>query len=113
MHALLEELTLKNEPGSVYMATMCGAKHCVSHREEPQTLVNIAGLGDVKVVVLLRSNVMRYSRGPITPNPTALLQIATEVLNTWMLAHPLQLPTLVECHKAAGAAEGAKILKQA
>lgn len=84
------------------MATMCGPEHHVSHsaQEGDADLVSVKGVGLVKAVVLLRCNVMRFARGVCAPNPKRLFNMVTPVLNSWMLDHPLQLPTLQECQAA-------------
>jgi hypothetical protein len=88
---------LRSEPGTVYMASMTGAEHFVEHAAEEEDVPAIAGLGRVKVVVLLRCAVFRGSRGAIRANPTVVHDAALEAVNEWLLDQPLELPTLEEC----------------
>ena len=97
-------VVLSNQPGSAYMATMCGAEHYVTHKDLPeQDLLNLDGVGDVKVVLLLRCCTMRHARGSVTPCPTHLFQLVQPMLSEWMLRHPFVLPSLRDCEAAAAA----------
>ena len=69
-----EQVVIKSTPGSIYMATMCSAEHFIKHDIEDGELLHVAGVGPVKVVVLLRSNVMNASRGRVRPNPDHLFK---------------------------------------
>ena len=79
------------------MAAMRGGEHFVKHDIEEEELLHGAGVGPVKVVVVLRSNVMNASRGRIRSNPDHSFKLAQALLNEWMQRHPLQLPTLKHC----------------
>ena len=92
-----EQVVIKSTLGSIYMATLCVAEHFVKHDIEEEELLHVAGMGPVKVVVLLRSNVMNASRGRIRPNPDHSFKLVQALLNEWMQKRPLQLPTLKEC----------------
>ena len=92
-----EQVMIKSTPGRIYMATMCGAEHFVKHDIEEEGLLHVAGMGPVKVAVLLRSNVMNASQGRIRPNSDHLFKLVQALLNEWMQKHRLQLPTLKDC----------------
>ena len=92
-----EQVVIKSTPGSIYMATMCSAEHFIKHDIEDGELLHVAGVGPVKVVVLLRSNVMNTSRGRVRPNSDHLFKLVQALLNEWMQKRPLQLPTLKDC----------------
>ena len=92
-----EQVVIKSTPGSIYMATVCGAEHFVKHDIEEEELLHGAGVGPLKIVVLLRYNVMNTSRGRVRPNPDNLFKLVQALLNEWTQKRPLQLLTLKDC----------------
>ena len=79
------------------MGSMCGPEHYVMHDDVPGSLCHVAGVGQVKVVVLFRCHILRHSRAAVKPNPNALVNAVTPVLNKWLLQHALGLPSFEEC----------------
>ena len=87
--------TIFGKPGIMYMAAMTGVRHFVEHRaEDTNDLLQVAGLGPVKVVLILRCAVFRESMASIPPNPNLTHAVAQEVLREWFAKHTFKCPTM-------------------
>lgn len=71
---------------------MTGPEHFVEHVEDKADLLDVAGLGPVKVVLIMRCFVFRETRGAAQANPKAVHDICQKILCTWLMDNPLQLP---------------------
>ena len=82
-------------PGHIYMASMTGAEHFVEHvADEATDLRTIAGLGPVKVVIIMRCNVFRQAYGSVTPCPAIVHRACQQIVGSWLGDHGLQLPAM-------------------
>ena len=82
-------------PGHIYMASMTGAEHFVEHvADEATDLLTIAGLGPVKVVIIMRCNVFREARGSVTACPAIVHRACQQIVGKWLCDHGLQLPSM-------------------
>ena len=78
---------------------MTGIEHFVEHTTEPiDNLLEVAGLGPVKVVLILRCAVFRESMGSVRPNPNIAHTAAQLILHEWFLKNTFRLPSLKDLH---------------
>jgi hypothetical protein len=98
-------LSLKNRPGSVYLASLSAAAHQVLHQDEGdgEDLLRVNDEADrCRVVVLFRCHTFRHCRGTLHPSPKIVIRIAQDVVSKWQASCGLVIPALADCKAALG-----------
>ena len=76
---------------------MTGPRHWVEHfdrHQDGEDLLQVAGLGPVKVVIIMRCNVFRQAYGSVTACPAIVHRACQQIVGKWLCDHGLQLPSL-------------------
>jgi len=84
-------------PGHIYMSSLCGPYHRVTHSTSGGTLWSCDGLGTLETVLLCRSAIFQSTRGSIRPNPIPVFSAALGALLPLFAEKQWLLPTLAEC----------------
>jgi hypothetical protein len=98
-------LSLKNQPGSVYLASLSAAAHQVLHQDEVdgEELLRVNDEADrCRVVVLFRCHTFRHCRGATHPGPRDTFRTAQQVVSEWQASCGLVIPSLEDCKAAFG-----------
>jgi hypothetical protein len=99
-------LSLKNQPGSVYLASLSAAAHQVLHQDEGDgeelLRVNDDDTDRCRVVVLFRCHTFRHCRGTLHPTPAIVFHTAQHVVSKWQASCGLVIPALEDCKAALG-----------
>ncbi len=97
-------LSLKNQPGSVYLASLSAAAHQVLHQDEGDgeelLRVNDDDTDRCRVVVLFRCHTFRHCRGTLHPTPAIVFHTAQHVVSKWQASCGLVIPALEDCKAA-------------
>ena len=97
----LEDVTVLNVPGTVYLSQLTGPVHQVSHQAALDgELLEVPGLGSVAVTVMLRSALFPHNRARLrdtTPSPLACFEALARCFREGMAGAPWRLPTLAMC----------------
>jgi hypothetical protein len=93
---------LEISAGHFYFGTLCSALHFVSHEPENdhEQLWNSAGLGKVRVVLLMRSLAFRHCRASNaanTPNPKQVFEASAAAVSQALASESWRLPSLTDC----------------
>jgi len=101
----LPDVRILNAPGTVYLGSLTGPTHQVTHQEAAEVdMLDVPGLGRCSVTLMARTSLFAYDRARLrgsTPSPYPFFAALARSFREAIAQQPLVLPSLAECQAFA------------